>query len=239
MDDLSTLEKINLLSIGLASHNTRLQVPTDIPTHGQIVDNKNLKTQHYLDSISKWTKNQKMVLNEKKTKAMIINFTEKHQFSTRLKLNSNNIDIVESMKILGTTINNQLDWSQNCSELVKKVNKRMVFLRKILSFGANRREMVQIWKTYCRSVLEQSAGVWQGALTQENRETLERTQKTFAKLILKNNYKSYEQSLQVLDLPTLDARQNQLTLQFAQKNAYKTEKWLISFPSKERNMNTS
>ena len=158
-----------------------------------------------------------MVLNEKKTKAMIINFTEKHQFSTRLKLNSNNIEIVESMKILGTTINNKLDWSQNCSELVKKVNKRMVFLRKILSFGANRREMVQIWKTYCRSVLEQSAVLWQGALTQENRETLERTQKTFAKLILKNNYKSYEQSLQVLDLPTLDARRNQLTLQFAKK----------------------
>ena len=68
VDDLSTLEKINLLSIGLASHNTRLQVPTDVPTHGQIVDNKNLKTQHYLDSISTWTENQKMVLNEKEKK---------------------------------------------------------------------------------------------------------------------------------------------------------------------------
>ena len=75
---------------------------------------------------------------------MIINFTEKHQFSTRLKLNSNNIEIVESMKILGTTINKKLEWSQNCSELVKKVNKRMVSLRKILSFEANKGEMVQI-----------------------------------------------------------------------------------------------
>ena len=93
----------------------------------------------------------------------------------------------------------------------------MILFKKIQNFGANWREKVQIWKTYCRSVLEQSAVLWQGALTQENRETLERTQKTFAKLLLKNNYKSYEQSLQTLDLPALDARQNQLTLQFAKK----------------------
>ena len=185
VDDLSTLEKINLLSIGLASHNTRNQVPSDIPIHGQIVSNHNLKTQGYLDKISAWTTNQRMILNEKKTKAMIVNFTEKHQFSTRLKLNKNNIDIVESMKILGTTINNKLEWSQNCTELVRKVNKWMVFIRKILSFGAKRSEMVHLWKTYCRSVLEQSAVLWQGALTEQDRATLERTQKTFTKLILR------------------------------------------------------
>ena len=68
VDDLSTLKKINLLSIGLASHNTRLQVPTDIPTHGQIVDKKDLITQGYLNSISTWTEKQKMILNEKKKK---------------------------------------------------------------------------------------------------------------------------------------------------------------------------
>jgi hypothetical protein len=66
VDDLSTLEKINLLSVGLASHNVRLQVPSDIPTHGQIIPKENLKTQTYIDSISKWTSNQKMVLNEEK-----------------------------------------------------------------------------------------------------------------------------------------------------------------------------
>ena len=64
VDDLSTLEKINLLSVGLASHNVRLQVPSDIPTHGQLIPKENLKTQTYIDSISKWTSNQKMVLNE-------------------------------------------------------------------------------------------------------------------------------------------------------------------------------
>ena len=63
-DDLSTLEKINLLSVGLASHNVRLQVPSS--PHGQLIPKENLKTQTYIDSISKWTSNQKMVLNEEK-----------------------------------------------------------------------------------------------------------------------------------------------------------------------------
>ena len=45
-----------------------------------IVDNQSLKTQSYIDSISSWTTNQKMVLIEIKTKAMIVNFTEKYQF---------------------------------------------------------------------------------------------------------------------------------------------------------------
>ena len=109
----------------------------------------------------------------------------------------------------------------------------MVLIRKNLSFGENRREMVHIWKVYSRSVLEQSAVLWQGALTQENRDTLERTQKTFAKLILKRKYKSYEQSLQVLDLPTLDTRRNQLTLNFAKK-CIENKKMAYLFPLKEK-----
>ena len=91
-------------------------------------------------------------MKKKKTKAMIVNFTER-QFSTRLVLNQKSIDIVDRMKILGTTINNKLELTNNCQELAKKVNKQMVFLRKILGFGENRNEMVQLWKTDCRSVL--------------------------------------------------------------------------------------
>ena len=57
---------------------------------------------------------------------MIVNFTQKYQFTARLKLNNANIEIVDSMKILGTTLNNQLNWDQNIKDIVCKVNKRMV-----------------------------------------------------------------------------------------------------------------
>ena len=110
----------------------------------------------------------------------------------------------------------------------------MIFLRKILSFGANRSEMVQLWKTYCRSVLEQSAVLWQGALTEQDRATLERTQKTFTKLILRRKYESYHKSLQLLDLPTLEKRRNTLCLNFA-KQCILNGKMSHLFPLNDRN----
>ena len=37
------------------------------------------------------TEAHKMIISEKKTKAMIINFTDKFQFTTRLQLKDNNV----------------------------------------------------------------------------------------------------------------------------------------------------
>ena len=76
----------------------------------------------------------------------------------------------------------------------------MLLLKKILSFGATNEEMVHLWIIYCRSLLEQSAVVWSSSLTQENINDLERTQKSFVKLILKHEFKtehekSYENAL--------------------------------------------
>ena len=64
-----------------------------------------------------------MELNVDKSKAMIFNFTEKYQFTTRLNLKGNNIEIVDKMKILGTKIKNQLTCDDNCNEIVKLNSK--------------------------------------------------------------------------------------------------------------------
>ena len=111
-----------------------------------------------------------MQISEKKTKAMIFNFTDKYQFTTRLNLKENNIEIVDPMKILGTIINNQLSWNENCNAIVKKVNSRMQLIRELQNFGASIEEMVHFWTLFCRSVLEQSCVVWGPSLTQENRD---------------------------------------------------------------------
>ena len=48
VDELSTLEVINLLTVGLSSFNMKSQVPNDIPVHGQFIDGSNLKSHGYL-----------------------------------------------------------------------------------------------------------------------------------------------------------------------------------------------
>ena len=169
-----------------------------------------------------------MVISQVKTKAMVINFTRSYQFNTRLKLKNENIEIVNKMKILGTTITDTLSWDDNCQEIISKVNTRMLLLQGTYAFGATKKEMVHLWIIYCRSVLEQSAVLWSSSLSQQNIEDLERTQKSFVKLICPNN-KDYEQTLLKLNLQTLEQRRKYLCLKFAKDNI-KIDKLKDLFP---------
>ena len=71
VDDLSFIEIILLLSVGMARYNIHAHVPSDVPTHSRIIPKENQKSQEYLKEISKWTDKKKMKLNEKKTKNLI------------------------------------------------------------------------------------------------------------------------------------------------------------------------
>ena len=111
----------------------------DIPVHNQFIPAEHLKSQEYIRKIREWTANKKMVLNEKKTKVMIFNFTDKHKFTTRLQLNNENLEVVNQTKLLGVII-------------TEKAYSRMELLTKV----ADRKE---IYVLYIRSVLEQSSVV--------------------------------------------------------------------------------
>ena len=96
MDDLSILEIVDLLTVGITSYNLKMHVPSDVPVHNQFIPATNLKSQDWLEKINQWTVEQKMLINEKKTKSLIFNFTEKYQFSTRLFLNDEILEVLES-----------------------------------------------------------------------------------------------------------------------------------------------
>ena len=71
-------------------------------------------------SLSNWTRNQKMALNKKKCKSMFFNFSRNYQFSSRLKIDNEIIETVQEIKLLGTTITNDLKWAKNTEKIVKK-----------------------------------------------------------------------------------------------------------------------
>ena len=148
---------------------------------------------------------------------MVINFTDNYKFATRLKLNDKNVEVVNSTKLLGTIVTDDLKWKANTANIVKKANARMELLRRVAGFGASQDELKEVYILFIRSMLEQSAVVWHSSLTEDNRNDLERVQRSAVRIILQNNYKGYEQSLKILDLETLDERREYLCLKFAQK----------------------
>ena len=237
VDDLTTLEIVNLLTVGMSCYNVKLQVPNDILEHNQYIPAENLESQKYLDTISDWTIGQKMKINQKKTKSMLFNFTNNHQFTTRLSLNGEIVENVSEIKLLGTVIQSDLSWNSNTSRLVKRANARMVLLRKLCEFGAPIHDLKTIYVTYIRSILEQSAVVWHSGLSEENKQDLSRVQKSACKIILKNNYQDYENALNILDLETLNERRHKLCETFAKKCV---TNGTISFPliDKSKYINT-
>ena len=157
IDDLSTLEIINLISIGLSSYNSKLHVPSDIAEHNQFVPPSNLQSQEYLNKLSEWTSENLMKLNTKKSKYMTINFSNNYQFSTRLSLEGANLEEVKEVKLLGLTISKNLKWYSNTEAIVKSAYKRMLILHNISKFDLPIEEMIQIYTLYIRSVVENCA----------------------------------------------------------------------------------
>ena len=70
VDDLSLLEVINLLTVGLASYNFKNHVASDIAIGDSYLPPSNCQSQTYLNDIQDWTDRKKMKLNEKKTKVI-------------------------------------------------------------------------------------------------------------------------------------------------------------------------
>ena len=233
VDDLSILEIVNLLTVGITCFNIKQQVPSDIPPHNQFIPAENLESQVWLDKIDEWTDNQKMIINGKKTKTMIFNFTENFKFTTRLKLKSENIEVINNTKLLGTIITDDLKWDLNTKSIVKKANMRMELIRKVASFDVPTEDMKVLYILFVRSILEQSATVWHSSISIENANDLERVQKSAVKIILKEKYSGYKKGLAQLGLDSLDDRRKDLCLNFARK-CFKNEKLRHMFPTNSK-----
>ena len=112
-----------------------------------------LKSQQYLNEIAKWTADHKGILNEKKTKVMIFNYSRDHQFTTRLQLNNHNIEIINETRLLGVQVTDDLKWNRNTEILVKKANQRMQILRKASEFTSKISDRRQIYILFVKNYL--------------------------------------------------------------------------------------
>ena len=110
----------------------------------------------------------------------------------------------------------------------------MRILRKLYEFDIPTEDLVLIYTMYIRSVLEFNSNVWFSAITNEERDDIERVQKVACKIILKDQYIGYNQALQNLNLQSLSDRRQMLAKRFA-INCLKSEKFKDLFPVNQNN----
>ena len=68
VDDLSLLEIINLITIGLTSYNFKNHVAPDIAIWESCLPPNNIESQNFLNSIEEWTDHKKMKLTRTRAK---------------------------------------------------------------------------------------------------------------------------------------------------------------------------
>ena len=160
VDDLNIIELINLVSAGLLVYNFVNHVASDVGLDQKFLPSNDTKTQEYINKLTDWTKDNLAKLNAKKTKSMIINFTNKNQFTTRISLENETLELVSEAKVLGCIITDDLKFHKNTQYMVKKAYARMTILHKLYSFNIPTEDLIIIYILYIRSLLEQNVAVW-------------------------------------------------------------------------------
>lgn len=139
--------------------------------------------QRELDFFSEWLSANRLALNVKKTKFMLLTpHSFVHSESLSLKIVSDEIEEVDVFRFLGIQIDRNLTWDSHVSGLISKLNSLKFVFRKLS----------RIVPVYClrmlyfghiHSRLLYGLGLWGGMLKQDKWIILEKLQRSFLRLI--------------------------------------------------------
>ena len=156
----------------------------DDTTISEIIDIKNHipgnaigNTERNITKVMNFTKQQKMELNLKKCKEMLIDLRRNKTAIPVMRIENNIIERVSSYKLLGLWMDDNMRWNTNTEKIIKKAAKRLFLLKVLKSYGASSGDMKEFYITVIRPTLEYGAQVWNGGITKEQSNEIERIQK--------------------------------------------------------------
>ena len=155
--------------------------------------------QSELDALNSWSVKNNMKFNPKKSKELTVHFCHHMEhFPPDLA--------VEAHKVLGVTIQTNLQWDLHVNEIVGKASKRLHILRVLKRSGAPQHDLLRVYIALIRSVLEYCCPVWHSSLSVQLLERIERVQKRALRIIFPAS--PYEDPLKLSGCTTLCARRD-------------------------------
>ncbi|XP_071947377.1 uncharacterized protein [Antedon mediterranea] len=170
--------------------------------------------QSYFSNLEEWCKINNMSLNPNKCKSVEINFCKTPGYYDLLTNNGVQVETVKQLKLLGVTIQDNLKWDTHIGEIVSKANKAMHIVSVLKRFGAPEDQLIKIYKSFIRPIIEYACPTWHSSLTSELSFDLESVQKRFLRILLGRRYYSYTAALKKFSLDRLCDRRLQLVLKF-------------------------
>ena len=168
------------------------------------------------DEISSWSLNNDTQLYPSKTKELLIDFSTKRTGFPDITIDGIAIERVNSAKMLGVSISDNLKWNEHVEQITCKASKRLYMLTRLKKAGVPSKDILTVYLSKIRSLLEYGCEAWHPGLTEYLDSDIENIQKRALRIIYSHGM-PYETALQQAKLQTLRQRRDILCKRFVQK----------------------
>ena len=124
---------------------------------------------------------------------MLFNKSRKFDFPPEFAFrNKQQLEIVEETRLLGLVISTDLGWEANTMAICSKAMTKMWLLRRMKYLKLENEVIIDYYIKEVRPLTEQGVPIWNSSLTKKQVNAIEKIQKVALKIILGQQYKSYE-----------------------------------------------
>ena len=166
------------------------------------------RLQVQVDQINCWSNENNFQLNSLKCKELRIDFTRHRHIDDPITVNDLAFEVVQSVKILGVTIREDLKWNDHVTEITHKASKRLYLLRILKRAGVDVNYLVQFYCTCIRSTLEYACQTFHSNLPEYLSNQIERIQKRALRMLYPEE--RYGDALKLTGLQSLADRRDRL-----------------------------
>ena len=167
-----------------------------------------------LDDVTQEASLSKMKVNANKSSVMTVNFLKSPpSFTNPIPPKIS----VTCIKLLGVTITADLKWDAHVQNILKQASPSVSLLKLLLKFSCPPKDLLQLYCSFIRPILEFACPVWHFGLSSEHIYKIENVQKRALRIINGEGKVPYHYLLGKFKLTTLAERRNLLCLRFGTK----------------------
>ena len=163
--------------------NTMVKFADDTTVVGLISKGNESAYREEVVQLTEWCRENNLLLNTAKTQELVIDFRRNKTDITPLFINGDCVERVTSFRFLGVHIEEGLTWAVNTSELLKKAQQRLYFLRVLRGNNITQRLLVSFYRCSVESILTYCICLWYNSCTADQRKKLQRVIKTAQKIV--------------------------------------------------------
>ncbi|KAK3570560.1 hypothetical protein QTP86_022510 [Hemibagrus guttatus] len=168
----------------LYSSTNIIKFADDTAVVGLISNNKEMAYLEEMKNLETWWQENNLLLNVRKTKKLIVDFSTKQERNYQaLIINGSPVERVDSFRYLSVHIMQDLSWSCDVNNLVKKARQCLYHLRLLKDFKLPSKVLKTFYTCTIESILRGIITAWFGKSIKQDRQALQKVVRSAESII--------------------------------------------------------